>query len=171
MGRHELNGLDDPALQQHLAGSPDEIRERCRRRLAEIIGAMAAGDLGAPIRVPHELVAWPLVTEVDLPSVRVEVEEINGHVVLWVQPEVAVPPRVFSERVLQPVFADVAREQDSAELGLEWSLETEPEAANSRWLVWVHHRALSADAERTRFVREIPGRLNTLIDALRADAG
>ena len=94
--RRVFDGLDDPGLSPHLAASPDEIRARGRRRYDEIVGAMDKGDQGVPIRIPDDAIARPVVTEVELPLVLVEVEEINGHVVLWLQPNVVVAPSVFS---------------------------------------------------------------------------
>lgn len=98
----------DPRFTQildHLSATTD-LNERVRKILAdsEIVvnqsGCMEATSLLDGIQTPT-------VHDFDLPFAKIEVQEINGHVVYYVQPKINVPPDRWLDEVVRVALGDI----------------------------------------------------------------
>lgn len=150
----QIDGVNDPRFSrivQHLRPNVDlakrveEILKSTHIRVSD--GRIDAGDL-------EKAASRPKVTPLDLPNVKIEVVEINGHIVYYLQPKGRVNPDTFGEQIAQPALGGV---WDHFKVSGWVEQAPSPIHGISSWIfgVWVHDLTINA-MNRALYIRTIP---------------
>jgi hypothetical protein len=134
-------GSSDPRAAAIIA----DIRKRCKLedRLNTILKTtpdIAAEDRDAfDLEKLSKLAARPVITPKDCVAVRIEIYEINGHVVYYLQPKQSLPLEVFLPEIVRPALGRVWDD-----FGVRGWLEAFPEnGANEIWGIQIQNLVLN----------------------------
>lgn len=81
-----------------------KLDERVRKILATTPELSNEEKTAFDLEKVGKAAARPVVTPIDTPHARVELHEINGHLVYYIQPKAEVPLDVFVEQVIKPAL-------------------------------------------------------------------
>ena len=150
----QIDGMDDPRfapIMRHLdqtadlSGRVERIFRSTNIKVDD--GRMDLSNIAAAA-------SRPKVHGEDLEHCIIEIHEVNGHVVYYVQPKTNVPPEKWAEHVVKPALGAV---WDQLEVEGWSDVAPQPRAGTNYWVWGVIVRDLTLNAmNRALYLKRIP---------------